>query len=186
MLFGERYKIKLNFREINFVHIGRIEKERKNRIEILDSLKETQLSYKLFGPQKGISEFIKAEKLYSELRKCIFGLAACGASKSTSYSSPNIFDRFQFKGKLWDYMICGCIPVIDFAPSLNLYGFKEGYHYLNVSNFSSEQLREIAEIEKVKLLEMRENIYSLASKLSIKDFKSIFGNFIERSKFFKN
>ena len=173
-----------------FVHLGRVEKARKNRVEGIKALQESGLEYVLYGPDPDLSEFIEPTKIYSKLSNCIYGLTMGAASNSTSLSKKNIFDKYQFKGKIWDYMSCGCIPIIDYAPNLYMFGLKEGFHYLSVSSFNSHEYKRLNLINDEEKQEISNNAYNFCrEKLSIENFKAsfdIFENNLLKSKYSAN
>ena len=121
-LFKEEKFKNLSERSTSFVHLGLIDARRNARNEMFQSLKCSKFSYKLYGPQASICEYLETNEITEKLSKCIFGLVPCSASSSNSLSLNNEFTQYQFKGKIWEYMIAGCIPIVDHAPLINVQG----------------------------------------------------------------
>lgn len=178
-LLNKEEDLKFSERSISFVHLGLIDSRRSSRNQMLKSLNSSKFNYKLYGPQLSISEYLETNEIKEKLSKCLFGLVPCAASSSNSLSSKNDFIRYQFKGKIWEYMIAGCIPVIDHAPLAGRQGLIEGKHFLKVSSFDVSELRRVKNINKDHLREMSKHSYLFAKqKLSVEDFKYNFQVFI--------
>ncbi len=178
-LFDKAKNRNFSERLISFVHLGLIDSRRSARSEMFNSLKSSKFNYKLYGPQSSICEYLETNEINQRLSKCIFGLVPGAASSSNSLSLNNEFIRYQFKGKIWEYMIAGCIPIIDHAPLANKLGLIEGIHFLSVSAFNISEFKRVNNINKDDLRELSNNSFLFAKKkLSIKEFKYDFGIFL--------
>ena len=85
---------------------------------------KTKSKYLLLGPSNGC-EFVKINQLHNRLSNCNFGLVNCSAPSSSPLSTIKTNNQFQFKGKIWEYIVAGCIPVIDYVPNTYKFGLKE-------------------------------------------------------------
>ena len=79
---------------------------------------------------------------------------------------------------MWEFMINGCIPIVDQAPNIHRLGLKEGVHFLSISSFSMEEFNRISNIPSEKLSEISGNAFKFAlENLSIKNFNEKYNNF---------
>lgn len=170
--------LEIKNRKNYFVHLGLLDNRRFGRNDMVKALKQSKLKYKLYGPNSKENQFLKKDAIPKKLANCIFGLLPCTASNSDPISSNKKLLEYQFKGKIWEYMIAGCIPVIDQAPNIHRLGLKEGVHFLSISSFSKEELNRISNIPSDKLSEISKNAFKLALEcLSIQNFNEKFDNF---------
>ena len=168
----------LENRENYFVHLGQLDNLRFGRGNIREALNKLNKSYKLYGPGSENDEFINYDEINQKLSNCIFGILPCAASSSDPLSRNKELIEYQFKGKIWDYMISGCIPVVDHAPNIHRLGLKEGIHYLSVSSFDLNEFDRISSIPLEKLSEISKNAFNFAlDNLSPDNFKSKFNDF---------
>ena len=173
----ENYKCISN-RKIFFVHHGLIDNKRQGRKEMLKSLISSGFSYKIYGKNKGYGEYIDTNELPLRLSNSIFGILPCSASSSTPLSKKSEGIKYQFKGKIWEYMAAGCIPVLDYAPNLHRLGLIDGLHYISVNSFNKNEIDRIANIRKNKLQIMSNNILEISRKfLSNQNFRDDFDVF---------
>ena len=183
---NQPYYLEIKNRENYFVHLGLIDKRRFGRNNMIEALKKSKLKYKLYGPGSKENQFLEDDKIPKKLANCVFGLLPCAASSSDPISSNKRLISYQFKGKIWEYMISGCIPVIDQAPNIHRLGLKEGVHFLSVSSFNKEELNRISRIPSEKLSEISRNAFEFALvNLSIKNFNEKFDDFYHHLKYLK-
>jgi hypothetical protein len=186
ILLNQKTIKSINFRTVKFVHLGQIDPFRHGRTEMVNSLRCINVSYKLYGPnfykrQNNYCEFIKNEDINNLLENCIFGLSPGAASISTPNSSDKKSTPFQVKGKIYEYMQAGCIPVVDFFPNADKLGLINGKHYISISKFSPENLLMILKLSDETIKEMSSNVYNKAKEiLSIQNAKNSFEIFISR------
>tara|TARA_Y100001933_G_C18986535_1_gene558720 strand:- start:295 stop:1425 length:1131 start_codon:yes stop_codon:yes gene_type:complete len=166
-------------RDIIFTHLGLIDARRHSRTILLESLNNLNLRYKLYGPQKDLCDYLSNDQIQQKLSKCIFGLVPCAASTSNSLTTNEKYIKYQFKGKIWEYMFSGCIPVIDHAPLADKSGLKDSEHYLSVSSFNHSELKRLSKIDMVELSEISKNCFQFSQeKLSLRSFKLSFDYFL--------
>lgn len=178
--------IEIKKRENYFVHLGLLDPKRSGRINMIKAMHQTEKNYKLYGPGSNGNEYLDINEIPQKLSNCIFGLIPCSASSSDPISSNKQLLEYQFKGKIWEYMISGCIPVIDQAPNIYRLGLKEGVHFLSVSSFNKEELNRISRIPCDKLSEISRNAFEFALvNLSIKNFNDKFDDFYHHLKYLK-
>lgn len=130
-------------REFDFVHLGLVDEFRLGRTDLRDNLKSLGSSYVLYG--SGHRECIRLpwEEVHIKLERCTFGLVACAAYTSDPLSRPKEATRYQLKGKIWEYMLAGCIPVVDYLPGASTVGLQEGVDFLQLGKFTQESLSSI-------------------------------------------
>ncbi|KGF91737.1 hypothetical protein [Prochlorococcus marinus] len=172
---------KSNKRIFDFVHSGRIDNERRGRNEIYNNLKNSKIKFLFIGPSKNC-KFLKMKELHLNFRKCKFGIVNGSAPSSNPLSKRKITYQHQFKGKIFEYMIAGCVPVIDHAPNSYAFELKEGVNYFRLSDFSKKNLESLLENDESVINKIREENFNLIKKYcSINSFKKQFNLFMESS-----
>ncbi|KGG00313.1 MULTISPECIES: hypothetical protein [Prochlorococcus] len=168
-------------RIFDFVHCGRIDNERRGRNEIYNNLKNSKIKFLFIGPSKNC-KFLKMRELHGNFRKCKFGIVNASAPSSNPLSKRKITYQHQFKGKIWEYMVAGCIPVLDHAPNSYAFEMKEGVNYFRLSDFSEKNLESLLENDESIINKMREENFNLIKKYcSINSLKKKFNLFSESS-----
>lgn len=152
-----------NQRPYDFIHVGRFDNERPGRMNIKTALLKSKSKYLLIGPSKGC-EFLENKEVYNKLRNANFGLVSCACPSTTPLSTIKINNQFNFKGKIWEYILAGCIPVLDYVPNAYKFGLKEGIHYIRLNNFTKSNLEKLLLINEKEIRIMRNSLFSLAEK----------------------
>ena len=132
-------------------------------MDIKNALLKTKGKFLLIGPSEGC-EFVEISELHNVMSNANFGLVNCSAPSSTPLSNIKINNQFQFKGKIWEYILAGCIPVLDHVPNGNKFELKEGIHYIRFNDFSKSNLEKLLLINEKEIEIMRNSLFKLAEK----------------------
>lgn len=152
-------------RQFEFVHLGLIDEFRLGRMGLRNTLKKLGASYVLYG--SGHNECVRLpwDQVHTRLERCTFGLVACAASTSDPLSRPGREARYQLKGKIWEYMLAGCIPVVDYLPGALSVGLKNGIDYLQLGSFNEETLGRLLEMKVSRKIEMSMHVREKANEI---------------------
>jgi hypothetical protein len=108
----EEFEAEIGCRK-GLIHVGRIA-HRPGR-DILKNLDADLVD--CFGPD---SKFLETPEFNRVLRKYKYGLVLTRGGVSTKFGTDQFLSNFrQSKGKVWDYIFNGVIPVTDYSPTLS-------------------------------------------------------------------